>query len=101
EESREGQGGHASDIFGRRYDSAGAPLAGEFQVNTYTTGTQSSQAIAVDPAGNFVVVWEGVDQSYAGVFGRRFDNAGLPLGSEFQVNTYTMVDQWFPAIAVD
>ena len=36
------------------------PLGGEFQVNTYTTGNQGFSAIAVaaDPAGNFVVVWD-------------------------------------------
>jgi hypothetical protein len=43
----------------------------------------------------FVVVWESEDQdgSMFGIFGRRFDNLGQPLGEEFQVNTYNEHDQ--------
>jgi hypothetical protein len=97
------QDGDSLGVFGRRYDAAGVPLGGEFQVNTYTTGTQRSPALAVDPAGSFVVVWQsdGQDGSLAGVFGRRYDAAGLPQGSEFQVHTYTTSGQYSPAVALD
>ncbi len=69
-----GQDGSGTGIFGRRYDSKGAPLGGEFQINTYTTGTQRSSAVAMASASDFVVVWTsfGQDGSENGVFAQRF-----------------------------
>jgi hypothetical protein len=85
-----GQDGSDLGVFGQRYSSAGSPLGPEFRVNTYTTGAQSTPAVTVDGAGNFVVVWHALqDGSGSGVFGQRFDSSGVPLGSEFRVNTYT------------
>jgi hypothetical protein len=43
----------------------------------------------------------GQDGSYRGVFGQRYDSTGLPVGSEFQANTYTAYDQYLPAVAAD
>ena len=34
-----------------------APTGPEFQVNTYTTLWQKDPSVAMDDAGNFVVVW--------------------------------------------
>ena len=42
-----GQDGSIYGVFGQRYDSSGAPLGPEFQVNTYTTGTQRDPSVAV------------------------------------------------------
>jgi hypothetical protein len=69
-----GQDGSSSGVFGQRYASDGAPLGTEFRVNTYTTSAQTLPAVAADPAGNFVVVWEsqGQDGSGNGVFGQRY-----------------------------
>ena len=91
-----------SSIQARRYDSAGTPLADQFQVNTYTTLTQYQADVAVDGVGNFVVVWsgQGSGDNY-GIFGRRFDAAGIPLGLQFQVHTYATAAQRSPAVAVD
>ena len=49
-------------------------LAGEFQVNTYTTSTQRYPSVAADADGDFVVAWEsnGQDGSSDGVFAQRF-----------------------------
>jgi hypothetical protein len=68
------QYGGCCDVFGQRYDSAGATLGPEFRVNTYTTNYQRGPAVASDSSGNFVVVWDSVDQdgSYRGVFGQRY-----------------------------
>jgi hypothetical protein len=98
-----GQDGSGSGIFGQRYDAAGTPLGGNFRVNSYTTGSQGFPVVAVDPLGNFVVVWEssGQDASSTGIFGRRYGAAGAPLGTEFQVNTYTTNFQFRPAAAMD
>jgi hypothetical protein len=91
-------------VFGQRFDSGGSPAGTEFQVNTYTTGTQYLRAVASNASGNFVVVWNdfaGQDGSQGGVFGQRFDSGGSPAGTEFQVNTYTTYVQTGPAVASD
>ncbi len=38
------------------------PEGPEFQVNTYTTGDQESPDVAMDGAGNFIVVWQSYGQ---------------------------------------
>lgn len=75
-------------------------LGPEFQVNVWTTGDQKLPGAAMDAAGNFVIVWDsdGQDGSGRGIFGRRFDRDGGPLGAEFQVNVSTGPDQ-YPAEA--
>ena len=72
------------------------------RVNTYTTNSQRNPSVAMDSAGNFVVVWEssGQDGSSSGIFGQRVDAAGVLLGDEFQVNTSTVDDQILPAVAM-
>ena len=42
----------------RTIDSGGTSLASDFQVNTYTPGTQDWQEIATDGDGRFVVTWQ-------------------------------------------
>ena len=79
------------------------PLAAEFQVNSFTIGSQMRPAISHDSAGGFVVVWRslGQDGSELGVFGQRFGSSGSPVGGEFQVNSSTMNRQDLPAISHD
>jgi NAD(P)-dependent dehydrogenase (short-subunit alcohol dehydrogenase family) len=90
-------------IYAQRYSATGAPLGGEFRVNTYTTDYQGSASVASDSAGNFVVVWLslGQDGSGAGVFAQRYASTGTPLGGEFRVNTFTPNHQALPAVASD
>jgi hypothetical protein len=148
------QDGNGTGVFAQSYAAGGVPVGGEFQVNTSTIGNQSTPAIAVNPDGSFVIVWEDegfsqgstirgqrfdtlglpvgsefpvstspgfptapgiaaasngfvvVWQSYqdgssSGIVGRRFDDAGMPLGGEFQVNTFTTGYQVAPAVAAD
>jgi phosphoheptose isomerase len=84
---------------------AQAPLAqgSEFKVNTYTTDAQQFPAIAMDSDGNFVVTWGSwnQDDSYTGIFAQRYNALGVAQGSEFQVNTRTLWEQQYPAIAMD
>jgi hypothetical protein len=81
----------------------GDPVGPEFRVNTYTTGIQHEPSVALDAAGNFVVLWEssGQDGSLSGIFAQRYDGAGSPLGGEFRVNTYTTSSQSRPSAAHD
>jgi hypothetical protein len=95
--------GSLTGIFGQRYDAAGLPLGSEFRINTYTTGAQTTPAVAMDPAGSFVVVWQsyGPDGSSYAIVSQRYDASGTRVGGEFQVNTYTTDIQLAPAVAVD
>ncbi|MGH7342160.1 MAG: hypothetical protein ACREKH_16845, partial [Candidatus Rokuibacteriota bacterium] len=101
-----GPGGSVTDIQGQRYDAGGLPLGGEFLVNSYTTGLQFAPAAMSDAAGRFVVVWGSAGSSETDLHGtsiqaRRFDAGGTPVGGQFQVNSYTTGNQYQPAIAVD
>jgi hypothetical protein len=90
----------SAEIMARRYDDTGAPIGGEFQVNTYTTGYRSYASVAADGAGNFVVIWVNAPTfSTSEIAGRRYDNTGTPLGDEFQVNSYTTNLQRNPSVA--
>jgi hypothetical protein len=96
-----GQDGSSSGIFGQRFDSGGAPLGAEFQVNTLTTSAQEAAAVASDADGNFVVVWQsfGGDGNGFGIIARRFDANGAPLSSDFVVNETTTGNQLRPRVA--
>ena len=103
-ESANGQDGSSGGIFGQRYASSGAPLGGEFRVNTSTTNLQLSPRVASDYAGNFVVAWSSAatpQNENFDVFAQRFDAAGAPLGGEFRVTTYTTGDQFLSSVASD
>lgn len=79
-----------------------APVGGEIRVNTTTAQTQSTPDVAMDDAGNFVVVWSG--GPFFGnreIFAQRFNASGTPLGSEFQVNTFTSTEQSNPRVGMD
>jgi hypothetical protein len=77
------------------------PAGQEFRANAYTTGNQGPSRIAVQPNGNFIVVWTSRDQdgSGDGVFARRFFADGSPRGAEFRVNTFTTGHQGAPNVA--
>ena len=63
------------------------------RVNTFVNSDQQSPNIAMDGSGNFVIAWSGAGRKSGGVFAQRYDAAGVPLGSEFRVNTFTNSDQ--------
>ena len=98
-----GQDGAGDGVAGRLYDPGGNPVGGEFVVNTFTADGQQQPAVASDPAGNFVVVWQsqGQDGGADGVFGQAFDASGVRRGSEFRANTVTAESQNGPWVAVD
>jgi hypothetical protein len=97
------QDGSGNGVFGQRYASSGLPSGPEFRVNTFLIASQSLPVAASDSSGNFVVVWMSYTQdgSSWGVFGQRYASSGIPLGSEFRVNTYTTGSQAAPSVASD
>lgn len=64
------------------------PLGPSFAVSPSTSAIQAGPDSARRPDGGFIVVWSGhpPQSDSAAVFGRRFDPAGEPLGSEFPVS---------------
>lgn len=89
-------------IFGQRFNSSGQTVGNEFQVNTMAGNYQDQPAVAMDAAGNFIVVWSGyTDGSGRGIYAQRYSSAGATIGSEFPVNVETVVHQDEPAVASD
>ena len=94
--------GHS--IQAQRYDSTGASVGDQFQVNSYTTGDQLGPRAAVDAQGNFVVVWDSqgsndTDTSGASIQGQFYRVGGTPIGGQFQINTYTTGEQVIPVVS--
>lgn len=93
-------------IQARRFASDGTPFGPDFQVNTYTAGSQNLPDVATDGDGEFVVVWQsagssGGDTLGYSVHGQRFSAAGEPQGGEFQVNTSTVGNQTSARVAAN
>ena len=100
---REPTGGNSTGIFAAQFDATGTQIGSDFQVNTYEADDQKHPDLAMSPTGDFVVVWDSEDQdgSDVGVFGQRFNAAGLPQGAEFQITESTQYDQAVPCVAMD
>ena len=98
-----GQDGDGRGVYGQRYNAAGEAQGSEFRVNTYTTGNQGNPAVAMDADGDFVVTWEsyGQDGDDNGIYGQRYNAAGVAQGPEFRVNTETFGDQESTSVAMD
>ena len=98
------QNGAQRDVFVRRFNGAGAALGDEVQANVQAGSSYSpTPDVAVAPDGSSLVVWTSREQDgdLGGIFARRFDRHGRALGTEFQVNDFTMFDQHSPAVAID
>lgn len=92
------------DIFSKVFDSSHNPTSSEILVNTTTSNDHEDTDVAMDAAGNFVVLWEAdndQDGEDYGVFLRKFNLAGTALSGEIQVNDYTSYDQDDARIAMD
>jgi hypothetical protein len=90
-------------VYAQRYNAAGIPQGSEFHVNTFTPQLQFDSSVAMDAAGNFVIVWQNatVPETRRDVFGQRYNAAGVPQGDEFRVNADTNGSFFDPSIAVD
>jgi hypothetical protein len=84
-----GNGSSAYAIFARRFDADGKPMTGDLQVNTSSLlGEYSRPDVAMNGAGDFVVVWHDVDSyNFATSSGRRFASDGTPMGDVFPMST--------------
>jgi Ca2+-binding RTX toxin-like protein len=91
-----------SGIYAQRYNAAGAPIGGEFRINTTTEHDQNFPSIATAADGSFVVTWMSIHQdgNSNGIYARRYDVSGAALSGEFRVNTTTISFQQFPDIEI-
>ena len=90
------------NIQAQRFAASGSPLGPEFRVNTYLLTSQSGidrPAIAWDGVGNFIAVWPQIDVFDEGIRARIYSPAGVPVGNEFRVNSFTNSTQGAPAAA--
>jgi hypothetical protein len=83
------QDGSYGGVFGQRFNSSGARVGAEFQINSYTTGYQFGPSVAVRDDNSFVVTWSTMDGASYGISAQRYDAAGAPIGGEFNVPSNT------------
>jgi len=92
-------------IVGQRFAASGIRRGAEFEVaGAIPFVSQVQPDIAVAPGGGFVAVWSRQSQSSHGIVGQRYDSSGVPLGTQFQVNSTTTnptYQQQYPSVAVD
>lgn len=96
-------GGSLDDIYARRYKFDGTAMSEEFQVNTTQAGAQQNPRVAMNNQRQFVIVWNSETEpgtNERNIFGQRYDSLYNPLGDEFQINTYMVDDQKYPAVAI-
>jgi hypothetical protein len=88
-----------SGVRAQSYTAAGAPRGPEILVSA---DGEDRVGVAMGPTGDFVVIYSrSADGSGDGVYARRFDVNGTPIGSEFLVNTTTAGAQADAAVAMD
>lgn len=101
-----GNGGVGSglNVWGRVFNVFGVPQGAEFHLaGNLSAGDQREVRVAADFQGRFIATWEDEqnDSSSWGVYARRFDITGAPLGDPFRVNTTTAGSQRSPSLAAD
>jgi hypothetical protein len=93
------------DIHARLYGANGTPMGEQFLVNTTLTCAQQYPQAAMNDEGEFVIVWDcridPDDDNQRDIFGQRFGSSGEFIGDEFQMNTYELNDQRYPAVAIN
>ncbi|RPH98096.1 MAG: T9SS C-terminal target domain-containing protein [Calditrichaeota bacterium] len=92
-----------TDIFAQRYNADSTPQGSNFQVNEGNgCSMESSPQIAMDKAGNFVIVWTDMRNGTWDIYAQRYSSDGTPQGTNFKVNDDTNdAYQFSPAIAME
>ncbi|NOT15864.1 MAG: calcium-binding protein [Methylotenera sp.] len=70
------------DIFAQRYNAAGVPQGGEFQVNTLDVLYSYEPSITALADGGFVVSWSSFDGNDDEVYAQRYDANGNAVGTK-------------------
>ena len=95
-----GQDGSDESVHGQRYNASGSIVGGEFQVNVYSDYWQNFPVVTALLDGGWLVVWQSYSQEGGnfGIYGLRYNSAGVAVGGEFHVNTYTSNGQTDPSV---
>jgi len=90
------------DIYLRIFDRNGIVISPETLVNTTTEDSQIFPAAAADAQGNFIIVWQSMNQDgdSFGIYAQRFDLNGSLYGLEQKINQTVTGSQEMPAAAV-
>ena len=87
------------DVYAQRYAADGSPAGQNFKVNDDNgSANQYGSAVAVNRYGEFMVVWTDDRNGEDGVYARRYDASGNPLGSSFRLNDGSAGSQSEPNI---
>jgi hypothetical protein len=90
-------------VRGQLFDTGGFPVGSEFVANTSPVGIDAYPTVGIDAGSEFTVVWRSnqLGGQGDGIFGQRFDAAGIRLGPEFQLDTFIDAAQRDPSLAMD
>ncbi|MEM8600095.1 MAG: T9SS type A sorting domain-containing protein [Bacteroidota bacterium] len=90
-------------VYAQRYVADGTLQGAEFQVNSFTTGRQRGPSVGMNADGDFVVAWSSYaqDGNKDGIYAQRYAANGTALGTEFQVNSFTVGLQRLPSVGMD
>ena len=90
-------------VYAQRFNASGVTQGSEFRVNSTMVGDQAEPAVAVAPNGDFVIVWSGNGPTDStGIYGQRYNAAGLAQGAEFRINTTDSAGaEFIPSVAMD
>lgn len=81
------QNSTSGDIKAQIYGANGAPVGGEFLINSVTANNQNTPAITGLPNGGFVVAWTNQGSIAPDIKAQVYDANGAKVGSEFLVNS--------------
>ncbi len=87
----------------QRPASVPGPLRVERRANQFERSAQNGVAVAHDDTGATLLTWQSRRQQEGtyGIYGRRFDGQGRPLGDEVQINANARSMQMQPAVSLD
>jgi hypothetical protein len=91
------------EIIARRFAASGQPRGEPFHVNQWTEFRQVKPRVAIDPDGDFVVVWQSWTNpggNHYDVYARRYHVSGQPLSDEFRVNQNVYYRQQNPDVGM-
>ena len=91
----DGQDGDRKGVFVAGYQQPTTLNFAATQVNTTTVENQQAPSVAVDSAGNAMIVWSSFDQDgdHYGIYSRLLNTSGTFSGSEVAVNSTTANSQ--------
>uniref|UniRef100_I2Q6J8 Flagellin n=1 Tax=Desulfovibrio sp. U5L TaxID=596152 RepID=I2Q6J8_9BACT len=97
------QDGSSWGVYGQRYNSNGAKIGDEFQVNEFTQNMQrmgyNRNVVGLNDGG-FVTTWHSLNQDGSGwgIYGQQYGKDGSRVGGEFRVNDTVVGNQSNPTI---